>query len=63
MPGPGEINGSQPFKLTVESFNRPNNVAGGGARANAPAALNNAEPAPAPQPGFDHLPGGQFMQV
>ncbi len=50
MPGPGEINGSQPFKLTVESFNRPHNVAGGGARANAPAALNNAQPAAAPQP-------------
>lgn len=50
MPGPGEINGSRPFKLTVESFNRPNNVAGGGARANAPAALNNAQPAAAPQP-------------
>ena len=32
MPGPGGINGSHPFKLTVESFNRPNNVAGGGAR-------------------------------
>ena len=39
MPGPGEINGSQPFKLTVESFNRSNNVAGGGARANAPASI------------------------
>ena len=50
MPGPGEINGSQPFKLTVEGFNRPHNVAGGGARANAPAALNNAQPAAAPQP-------------
>ena len=50
MPGPGEINGSRPFKLTVESFNRSNNVAGGGARANAPAALNNARPAAAPQP-------------
>ena len=50
MPGPGGINGSQPFKLTVESINRPHNVAGGGARANAPAALNNAEPAAAPQP-------------
>ena len=23
MAGPGEINNSQPFKLTVESFNRP----------------------------------------
>ena len=22
-----------------------------------------ADIAPAPQPGFDHLPGGQFMQV
>ena len=50
MPGPGGINGSQPFKLTVESFNRPHNVAGGGARANAPTALNNAQPAAAPQP-------------
>lgn len=50
MPGPGEINGSQPFKLTVESFNRPHNVAGGDARTNAPAALNNAQPAAAPQP-------------
>ena len=48
MPGPGGINGSQPFKLTVESFNRPHNVAGGGARANAPTALNNAQPAAAP---------------
>ena len=47
MPGPGEINGSQPFKLTIEDFTRANNVAGGGARANAPAALNNAEPAAA----------------
>ncbi len=50
MPGTGEINGSQPFKLTIESYNRANNVAGGGARANAPAALNNARPAAAPQP-------------
>ena len=50
MPGTGEINGSQPFKLTIESYNRANNVANGGARANAPAALNNAEPAAAPQP-------------
>ena len=50
MPGPGEINGSQPFKLTIEDFTRANNVANGGARANAPAALNNAEPAAAPQP-------------
>ena len=50
MPGPGEISGSQPFKLTIEDFTRANNVAGGGARANAPAALNNAEPAAAPQP-------------
>ena len=49
MPGLGEINGSQPFKLTIESY-RTNNVANGGARANAPAALNNAEPAAAPQP-------------
>ncbi len=49
MPGPGEINESQPFKLTIESY-RPNNVANGGARANAPAALNNAQPAAAPQP-------------
>ena len=48
MPGPGGINGSQPFKLTAASFNRPHNVAGGGARANAPAALNNAQPAAAP---------------
>jgi len=38
------------LKLTVESFNRPHNVAGGDARANAPAALNNAQPAAAPQP-------------
>ena len=50
MPGPVGINGSQPFKLTVEGFNRPHNVAGGDARANAPAALNNARPAAAPQP-------------
>ena len=50
MPGPVGINGSQPFKLTVEGFNRPHNVANGGARANAPAALNNAQPAAAPQP-------------
>jgi len=50
MPGPGEINGPQPFKLTIESFNRANNVANGGARANAPAALNNAQPSAAPQP-------------
>ena len=44
MPGPGEINGSQPFKLTIEGYNRANNVANGGARANSPAALNNAQP-------------------
>ncbi len=50
MPGPGEINGSQPFKLTIEGYNRASNVANGGARANAPAALNNAQPAAAPQP-------------
>ena len=49
MPGPGEINGSQSFKLTIENY-RTNNVANNGARANAPAALNNAEPAAAPQP-------------
>ena len=49
MPGPGEINGSRPFKLTIENY-RVNNSANGGARANAPAALNNAEPAAAPQP-------------
>ena len=49
MPGPGEINGSQSFKLTIENY-RTNNVANNGARANAPAALNNAQPAAAPQP-------------
>ncbi|MBQ2623621.1 MAG: hypothetical protein IJG18_00815 [Kiritimatiellae bacterium] len=49
MPGTGEINGSQSFKLTIENY-RTNNVANNGARANAPAALNNAQPAAAPQP-------------
>ena len=49
MPGPGEINGSQPFKLTIENY-RSHNVANNGARANALAALNNAQPAAAPQP-------------
>jgi len=42
MPGPGEINGSQPFKLTIESFNRANNVANGGARATRSFVLSIA---------------------
>ena len=49
MAGPGEINNnSQPFKLTIESFNRPANAAVNA--ANAPQQLANAQPAPHPQP-------------
>ncbi len=48
MARPGQVgNNAQPFKLTIESFNRLNNAGGA---ANAPRQFANAQPAAAPQP-------------